>query len=206
MIQRLYHGGYECNTYVVGNEGEPCFVIDPGYNIDSSLDRYIDKHHRGIVMGYLLTHAHSDHIEGLLSLKHQAQIFLMREEEEVLYDPKKNLGVDFGDLDLGCYLLDDEDEIKLGQYLIKVIHTPFHTVGSCCYYIEEGGVLFSGDTLFHLSIGRTDFPTGSSKQVESSLRKLIKLPLDTRIYPGHNEKTTLENELRFNPFLQNLKV
>jgi hypothetical protein len=89
-ISKLYHGGEECNTYVLGEEGQPCVVVDPGYNENGSLDNYIEKHH-GYCLGYLITHGHCDHIAGLKSLTHQATVFLMAEDEECLHDPDLNV-------------------------------------------------------------------------------------------------------------------
>jgi hydroxyacylglutathione hydrolase len=206
-IVKLYHGGEECNTYVVGKEGEPCVVIDPGYNVNGSLDNYIEKHHH-TCRAYLITHGHYDHIQGLASLTHQAPVFITEEDEACLEDPHLNVS-DLGGQELVIsgltpYLVDDEDEIKLGNLIFKVIATPFHTAGSCCYYLESEQVLFSGDTLFHLGIGRTDLPGGSDKTVDSSLRKLACLPLSTKVYPGHGESTTIKNELAFNEAFQGL--
>jgi hydroxyacylglutathione hydrolase len=82
------------------------------------------------------------------------------------------------------YELDDEDEIRLGDEVFKVIATPFHTKGSCCFYVEKEAVLFSGDTLFHLGIGRSDLPGAAPKEISSSLRKLAALPISTKVYPG----------------------
>lgn len=199
----LYHGGEECNTYVLGEEGKPCVVIDPGYNKNGSLDRYIEKHH-GSVLGYLITHGHCDHIAGLQDLQHEATVFMMAEEVDFLSDPDLNVSRSlFGKEGLVLdkiqpYEVDDQDEIRLASYLFKVIATPFHTRGSCCYYLEKEGVLFSGDTLFHLGIGRTDLPTGSERSVSSSLAKLAALPLSTKVYPGHGGLTSIRNELAYN--------
>ncbi len=202
-ISKLYHGGEECNTYVLGEEGKPCVVVDPGYNANGSLDNYIEKHH-GYCLGYLITHGHCDHIAGLKSLTHQATVFLMAEDEECLSDPDLNVSRSlFGKEGLVIdtiepYLLDDEDEIKLGEWIFKVIATPFHTRGSCCFYLAEEQVLFSGDTLFHLGIGRSDLPGSCPRETAASLRKLAVLPIATKVYPGHGESTTIKAELAFN--------
>ena len=85
---------------------------------------------------------------------------------------------------------------------IRVIYTPGHTIGGCCYYLEEEAVLFSGDTLFQESIGRADLPTGSASQLVRSVReKLLVLPEDVKVYPGHEEMTTIEMERKYNPFV-----
>jgi hydroxyacylglutathione hydrolase len=208
-IAKLYHGGEECNTYVIGEKGQPCVIVDPGYNAKGCLDDYINRHHK-VCLGYLLTHGHYDHIQGLATLTHQAQIFLLEEEKEFLLDSGLNLSQEASNQDLvlervNTYLLDDQDEVRLGAFLFKVIATPFHTRGSCCYYLEKENALFSGDTLFHLGIGRTDLPTGSEKTVASSLRRLATLPISTKVFPGHGENTTIKNELAFNDAFSNLR-
>lgn len=202
-IAKLYHGGEECNTYVIGEEGKPCVIIDPGYNKHGSLDSYIEKHHQQ-VLGYLLTHGHYDHIEGLASLTHQAPVFMSEEDLPCLTDPVLNGSAELKGEEVNLpqiepYSVDDEDEIRLGSFLFKVILTPFHTKGSCCFYWEKEGVLFSGDTLFHLGVGRTDLPGGCPREMDESLRKLACLPLSTKVYPGHGESTDIKNELVFNP-------
>lgn len=194
-----------CNTYVVGNHGRPCLVIDPGSNLNGCLDRYLDKAHSSLT-AVLLTHGHYDHITGLSSLRHQAPVYLGQGEEPFLTDPYLNLSKTWKENPL---ILDnikpiplfDGEEFTLNEIKIQIIATPFHTGGSVCYYLPEERVLFSGDTLFHLGIGRVDLPTGSHHKIESSLRKLLSLPPETKVYPGHGENTVLGNEFRYNEYL-----
>lgn len=95
----------------------------------------------------------------------------------------------------------DGKKLDLAGFSIEVFHTPGHTAGSCCYYLPEEEVLFSGDTLFAQSVGRTDFPTGSGADMQASVKRLLKeLPETTRVCPGHNEETTIGYEKRYNPF------
>ena len=102
----------------------------------------------------------------------------------------------------GAEYLKDGQAITIAGFEIHVIHTPGHTAGGCCYYIPAENVLISGDTLFHASIGRTDLPTGSSSQLVRSVReKLLVLPEETRVYPGHMEETTIGYEKKYNPFV-----
>ena len=101
------------------------------------------------------------------------------------------------------YLLDDEDEINFGNGLLfKVIETPFHTSGSVCFLYEKEKAIFTGDTLFKNSIGRTDLPTGNERLVKNSLEKLKKLDQSIKVYPGHGDETTLKREFENNPYLK----
>ena len=209
-IERFNIGDdYVCNMYIVGEEGEPCIVVDPGADPNNFIEKYIRKHHNGQIAGFLLTHGHYDHIEGLRLCTMQAPVYVHLLEEEFLVEPAYNLSLDFLDhlyiRGLKTKLFIDKDVLNIGNYEIKVIHTPFHTRGSSCFYFEKEHVLFSGDTLFHLSIGRTDLITGSNKTVESSLQKLVVLPPETKVYPGHGPSTTIGDELRLNPYLTRLK-
>ena len=209
-IERFNIGDdYVCNMYIVGEEGEPCIVVDPGADPNNFIEKYVRKHHNGQIAGFLLTHGHYGHIEGLRLCTMQAPVYVHLLEEEFLVEPAYNLSLDFLDhlyiRGLKTKLFIDKDVLNIGNYEIKVIHTPFHTRGSSCFYFEKEHVLFSGDTLFHLSIGRTDLITGSNKTVESSLQKLVVLPPETKVYPGHGPSTTIGDELRLNPYLTRLK-
>lgn len=125
-------------------------------------------------------------------------------EELVLTDPDVNLSSAYG---MGYTVtdvrfLEDEEHVELAGYEIRMISTPGHTVGGCCYYLPKEEVLFSGDTLFAGSVGRTDFPTGSMGTLVRSVKeRLLVLPEDTQVYPGHMEATTIGFEKENNPFL-----
>ena len=96
----------------------------------------------------------------------------------------------------------DLEVFEVADFMVQMIFTPGHTKGSCCYYFKDENVLFSGDTLFHGSVGRTDFPGGSSAQIVESLHRLVDtLPEDTVVYPGHDMSTTIGYEKRYNPFV-----
>lgn len=197
------------NTYVYGDEGEPCLVFDLGSNKNDAISEYAAKHHNGNLLAIFLTHGHFDHILGLndLTLPQRFPIIIGSEDAPCVDDPVLNgsatltpKGTTIKD-GLSYYLCEDEDEIKIGPYFVKVIATPFHTEGSVCYYIEEDGILFSGDTLFRGSIGRSDLPGACPRFQQGSLKKLMALPDETIVYPGHGPKTTIGQERRFNPFL-----
>lgn len=153
----------------------------------------------------LLTHGHFDHIIGVKSVKEKygAQVVISKEDEPMLNSSKLSLAVFCNapqnnvDADI---IVKDGDEITLGEIKIKVMATPGHTSGSVCYIAEN--CIFSGDTLFYCSCGRTDFPSGSHEQMMSSLQKLKALDGDYNVYTGHNNLTTLDFERKNNPYMK----
>ena len=154
----------------------------------------------------LLTHGHFDHIMAAdeVRKKYNIPIYASEKEETTLLNPKVNLSV-FGHgsctLDADVYLKDLQ-VVELAGFSVQMIETPGHTVGSCCYYLKEEGVLFSGDTVFQGSVGRTDFPEGSTAAIVRSLHRLLDtLPDETEVYPGHDASTTIGYEKRYNPFV-----
>ena len=209
-----YFSRVGCNTYTVWNDNNDAFIIDPGYNKDNCLIEHIKK--LGVnVVAILVTHCHYDHIAALNAVLKEfpnATTYINIDEADSYADPKINLTkfieedyVDIIDaLPKKVVKLFDGEEFELCGYSIKMIATPFHTSGSCCYYIANEEILFSGDTLFYTTIGRTDLPTGSVKTVESSLLKLIALPDAVKVYPGHGPTTRLEREKKYNTHLRNL--
>jgi glyoxylase-like metal-dependent hydrolase (beta-lactamase superfamily II) len=206
MINILTADGY-ANTYIIGDSGKQCIVIDPGYNDNLRINDFIHKHYSGVA-AILLTHGHYDHIAGINNLvkEYPCQIMIHESEIEKLSNPRLNVSGVKNPIIVNSnslYPLEDGDEIKIIGLTIKVIHTPFHTNGSVCYYIKSLNSLFSGDTLFHLSIGRSDLPTGSYKTIKDSLLKLSILPPETIVFPGHGEKTNIGNELKYNDCFKN---
>lgn len=151
----------------------------------------------------LLTHGHFDHIIGVKGIKEKygAKVVISKEDEPMLNSAKLSLAAFCGavqnnvDADI---IVSDGDVLTLGETKIKVIATPGHTSGSVCYVAED--CIFSGDTLFYCSCGRTDFPSGSSEQMMSSLQKLKALDGDYKVYTGHNNLTTLDFERKNNPY------
>ncbi|WP_294835811.1 MBL fold metallo-hydrolase [Eubacterium sp.] len=153
----------------------------------------------------LLTHGHFDHIIGArdTKAKYGAKVVISSEDEPMLSSSKLSLAAfcnaPQNDVEADI-IVSDGDEITLGDTVIKVMSTPGHTLGSVCYIAEN--CIFSGDTLFYCSCGRTDFPSGSPEQMMSSLQKLKALDGDYKVYTGHNNLTTLDFERKNNPYMK----
>ena len=204
-IGRITLGMYTTNCYFLYREGNSEVVfIDPADSGDYLYDKLKEK---GFSVGaILLTHGHFDHIFGVASLKKKsgAKVYASVAEEKLLEDEGLNCSESVGRPTrvIPDELLTDGEELNLCDVPIKVIHTPGHTAGSVCFYVEEAGFLIAGDTLFQESVGRTDLPTGSMKTLIDSIReKLLVLPDETKVYPGHGMPTDIGFERDNNPFL-----
>lgn len=205
MLRQAVLGPIQTNVYFVKNtETRELFMVDPAANA-ARIKEMILKMDAGPV-AILLTHGHFDHIMAAEELRdyYHIPIYACRAEADMLRDPVKNMTEYYrvpASFDADRYL-DDNDEFTCAGFRIQVMHTPGHTVGGCCYYLPEEKILFSGDTLFCGSVGRTDFPGGSMSQIIMSLHRLIdNLPEETEVYPGHNSSTTIGDEKRDNPFV-----
>lgn len=204
-VLQLPLGNMGANAYLVRQEGkQEVFVVDPGAEYPK-LERILKEKQLSLT-AILLTHGHYDHIGAARQLREStgAKIYAMKEEQKTLEDAEWNLSAFHGSgyvLEADVFLRDKEI-LNLAGITVQVLHTPGHTPGGCCYYLEEEGLLFSGDTLFHTSIGRSDFPGGSeAKLIRSIKEQLLCLPEDTKVYPGHMEATDIQTEKVFNPFL-----
>lgn len=204
-VEKYVTGLLGTNCYLVVNEEtKQAVLIDPADCPDYLVSHIKSK---GIaVEAILLTHGHFDHIMGIDGFLREfpVSVYVHEDEEELINNPQMNLssvytpGYSFGK----AFYIKDGQNLELAGYKFRVIHTPGHTKGGCCYYVKEENVLFSGDTLFQSSVGRTDFPTSSTSELIRSIReKLMKLPDDTRVYPGHMGETMIGYERTHNPFI-----
>ena len=198
---------FASNCYILlDKESGDALAVDPGY-YGNRLETMIREMGIEKLRYILLTHGHFDHILGLSELKKNfgGQTVIHGADEACLWDEKESLACYFGtpqNNDKADILVSEGDELDFGKYKIKVMHTPGHTPGCVCYLIDD--LMFSGDTLFSFSIGRTDFPSSDTEKMKESLRRLISLETDYEVYPGHEGGTTLFYEKANNPCLKGL--
>lgn len=190
---------FGCNSYIVTKDGKNAVVIDC-----AEPEVYDECIQRGLKpLAVLLTHGHFDHVGGCGKFYDNGVPVYCGEDEKVLIFSKENRGI-FG----GVYIpefeiyktLKDGEEVELGGIKFKVISTPGHTAGGVCYIAENS--LFSGDTLFKCSVGRSDLPTGNARQLIESVKKLFALDGDYKVYCGHEQETTLDYERKYNPYIR----
>ena len=194
-IKRVVCGAYQENAYIVGGD----IIIDPGDDLEALLMEAPNP--RAI----LLTHGHFDHIGYAQALKEQtnAKLVISKADEPLLSDNNLNLSMAFFGTGVpktvADITLEDNDTLMLGDSKVTFISTPGHTKGSGCYIIDNN--IFTGDTLMKLSMGRTDFPTGSDDDMKASLKRLAALQENYNVYPGHGDYSTLNYEKSCNPYL-----
>ncbi|MGB7128251.1 MAG: MBL fold metallo-hydrolase [Candidatus Rhabdochlamydia sp.] len=196
IVKRFSTGPIDTNSYLlICPSSKSAAVIDVGQNSAKELSSYAEKHQLKLEK-ILLTHSHWDHIADISHLN--IPVYIHQDDEANVVNPGSDglpLFIPIQGVKVDHYLKDGE-VIDVGDLRIKVIHTPGHTPGGVCFYLEEQKILFSGDTLFQGAIGRMDLPTACPplKMIES-LKKLEALPRETSVYPGHGDKTTIKQEL-----------
>lgn len=204
IIEQKVLGMVSTNTWFLKNkETGALLIIDPA-DQPLLIQQKITAM-EGKPEAILLTHGHFDHMMAadVVRSMYGIPVLALEEEKNLLANPGYNLS---GSWAAPCSLqadrwLKDQEILELAGFTIRVLHTPGHTQGSCCYYLDEEGVLFSGDTLFAGSVGRTDFPTSSTRQMMNSVHMLLEqLPGETKVFSGHGEETTIAYEKRYNPF------
>ena len=212
MTLKIFNdNGMDQNVYLYYDEMTgKAFLIDAGCGESDVKELAAFLNGNGLaVEAILLTHGHYDHLMGARRVKEitSAAVYCHESEQDALEHAEVNLSARCG-MNITIqpdFTLKEGDALYLSgeKAVFKVLHTPGHTPGCVCYYDEENGVLFSGDTLFRESIGRTDLPGGSHGGLIRSLKeKLLTLPDDTKVYPGHGESTTIGHERKRNPFLR----
>lgn len=210
----------EIMNFVVNEFGTNCYVykddasnsaviIDPGGDMNQIVNLV---QQRGLkIVNIMITHGHYDHIKGLaeiIRLQPNIEVVVYKDELGLIFDDEENLSILFSDnltkqlQNVNWLRVKDSDELFCGTKKIKIIHTPGHTIGSMCLYVQEKNFLFTGDTLFCGSIGRTDFPTGNIDMLEKSIQKIFSLPLNTKFFPGHGNYCVLEKEIKHNMFVK----
>ena len=221
LITGFPAGMLACNCYVLAPAaGGDAIVVDPGQRVSGRLREILDEH-RLTPAAVLLTHGHLDHIWSAQKVAdtYGCPVYIHPEDRFMLTDPIKGFGPRLAQMALGAMFREprqvieldrDGDKIELGGITVAVDHTPGHTQGSVVFRVGFDSVgaeslAFTGDTLFRQSVGRTDLPGGSGRDLlQSIVTKLLVLDDDTLVLPGHGERTTIGAERRTNPFLEGL--
>ena len=204
ILEVIPVGSFLANCYIIASaDSDQAIIVDPGADY-GKIKRRLDKHK--LTPAFIInTHGHIDHIGEDASFK--VPIHIHEKDVSMLGDAESNLSKFFGSpvvIKSDIHPLNDNQDIRLDQIHLKVIHTPGHTPGGICLLLinPENKILFSGDTLFNSGIGRTDYPGASESLLIKSIKnRLFSLDEDTRVYPGHGPQTTICREKKENPFL-----
>ena len=206
IFEILPVGPLSANSFIIGcEETREGIIVDPGGDPEKIIAAIDGLGLR--ITSIINTHGHFDHVGGNLRLlEHTGAKLLVHEKDIHLLSKASDIAARYGGTSDNSpppdSFLADGMILQVGRYRIGIIHTPGHTPGGCCLYMEDEGVLISGDTLFAEGVGRTDFPGGSHQGLIESIRtRLFTLPENTRVYPGHGPSTTIGHEKRHNPYV-----
>ena len=208
-IDCLILGLYETNCYILRRDKDAgdCLIVDAGLDCGPLIDFLRQRKLNPAAL--VLTHGHIDHIAGVSALRENfpdIKIYIHQLDAEMLEEPMSNLSAMAGAAFItkpADFTLQDGDIIEQARVKLQVLHTPGHTPGGISLYSAEQGIVFSGDALFADSVGRTDFPGSSMTQLISSIEeKLLTLPDETKVYPGHGPETTIAREKAYNQYLR----
>ena len=209
FLKRLVVGELQANCYIVADEASgEAMVLDPGGDGERILKIIEENSFR--ISSIVLTHVHTDHIGAaqLVAGESGASLFMHSEDAFLLRNSSMSFSLQETEEKIdpsGSKTLEDKDKVWVGRFSFLVLHTPGHTPGSISIYGE--GRVFTGDTLFAGGVGRCDLPGGDWQKLKDSIQdKLLRLPLETVVHPGHGPDTTLEEELRSNPFIHELGI
>ena len=193
-VYALPLGDYQTNCYIVhADDSKSCLIIDPGYQSEDILDVCQEK---GLTIAAIaLTHGHFDHVGAVKELAAETGCEVYLHEDDLTMPPMMTAGKLYY-----THTYTEGDVLNIAGLTVSVLHTPGHTPGSVCLAIENH--LFSGDTLFAGSCGRTDLPGGSWKTIQDSLHRLAALEGNYWVHPGHGESTTLAQEKKYNPYMK----
>lgn len=201
MIEKFVSGMFFTNSYVISNNNE-CVIVDPGQNYQKIAETIKQKYD---VKAILITHGHIDHIDGARYF--DCPIFTHEKEKDVFLSHDLSLYSMVGQANpyinknIELVTVKDLEKVNLIGYEFMVLHTPGHTKGSVCYSFLDN--VFTGDCLFKGTCGRTDFPTGDVVSMNKSLKRIVStFPLNYNVYPGHEDKTTIEHEKNTNQFIR----
>ena len=205
-IEKFVTGIISTNCYILSNEDtKEAVIVDPA-NLSRKMVSYMEEEQIK-PKAILLTHAHFDHIMGIdkiIAMFGKIPVYVEENDLDLLHKAELNESTTYtaGYSYAGGEVIHDKDVLSLIGYEFQVIHTPGHTAGGVCYYVKDANVLFSGDTLFCCSVGRSDFATSSTSDLIRSIKeKLFLLPDETIVYPGHMGATTIGNEKVNNPYV-----
>lgn len=194
-LKKIVVGAFEVNCYIFTSKNKT-FIIDPGAEPKKIID-FLKKNSL-IPIQILLTHAHIDHISGVKEIANEfnIEVFLNEKDKSLYFSPANCIVPFYPPLKQYAHIVN-----TIESDFIEAINTPGHTQGGTCFYIKKYNILFSGDTIFQGSIGRTDLPGGNHNQLLDSIKtKILSLPDNTIIYPGHGTETSISREKRGNPF------